>query len=140
MKKLYLFGGLFIAILMVTGCSGNDEVVCTQSVSGIKIDMIMNFKNEKLDAMGLRYTLDLTNYSDEQISQIEGQDTCSNVQSSMGTYGNAIRNCKKNLENKKLYVTADFDIDKLPGAENGERDSKEQAIKGLEAQGYKCEN
>ena len=140
MKKLYLFGTLLVVALFITGCGKKDEVVCTQSVSGVKVDMIMSFKDDKLDTMGVNYSMDLSNYSDDQVKQIESQNLCSSVQAAMGTYGTAFTNCKQSLENKKLLVTADFDIEKLPGASNGQRDTKEQAIKGLESQGYKCTN
>ena len=138
MRKVLLFSILLIA-LFITGCSKKDEVVCTQNVSGVKVDMIMSFKENKIDTMGLKYTMDLNSYSDEQIKQIGAQNLCSSVQTAMGTYGNAFKNCKQNMSNKNLVITADFDIDKLPGAENGTRDSKEEAITGLENQGYKCE-
>lgn len=138
MKKLYLFGTLLVVALLVTGCGSKNEVVCTQSVSGVKVDMIMNFKDDKIDTMGVKYSMDLSNYSDDQVKQIESQNLCSSVQTAMGTYGTAFTNCKQKVENKNLLVTADFDIQKLPGAINGQGDTKEQAIKGLESQGYKC--
>ena len=140
MKKLGLLCALFVIALLVTGCKGKDEVVCTQSVSGVKVDMTMDFTDNKLNSMGLKYSMDLSSYSDEQVKQVENQNLCSNVKIAMGSYGNAFKNCKQNMSNKNLVITADFDINKLPGAQDGEKDSKEAAIKGLESQGYKCTN
>ena len=126
MRRVLLVSILLIA-LFVTGCGNSNEVVCTQSVSGVKIDMIMSFKEDKLDTMGLKYSMNLEDYSDEQIKQIGEQNLCSSVKNAMKTYVDAFKNCKQNIDNKNLVITADFDIDKLPGSEKGKRDSKEDA-------------
>ena len=137
MKKLYILSALLLA-LFITGCGSKSEVVCTQSVSGVKVDMIMTFKEDKLDTMGVKYSMDLSNYSDDQVKQVESQNLCSAVQAAMGTYGVAFNNCNQKMESKSLLVTADFDIEKLPNAQSGQRETKDQAIKELEQQGYTC--
>ena len=139
MKKLYLFGTLLVVALFITGCGKKDEVVCTQSVSGVKVDMIMSFKDDKLDTMGVNYSMDLSNYSDDQVKQIESQNLCSTVQESMGTYKDAFTNCKQSLNGKKLEITADFILEKLPGYSKDKKETMEESIKQLEDQGYKCE-
>ena len=99
--------------------------------------MILNFKDDKIDAMGLKYTMDLSNYSDAQISAISAQNLCTTVQAAMGTYSQAFTNCKQNMEDKNLVITADFDLDKVPGAKE-DNSTKEEILKSLETQGYKC--
>ena len=138
MKKVCLFTTLVAILLLVTGC-GKNEVVCTQSVSGVKVDMILNFNGDKVDAMGLKYTMDLSNYSDAQVDAIKSQNLCSTVQAAMGTYSTAFTNCKQNMENKNLVITADFDLEKVPGMKE-DNSTKEEIIKSLESQGYKCGN
>ena len=138
MKKIVLFCGL-IMVLFVTGCENTDEVICTQKMSGIRVDMIMTFVDNKMDTMKYKYFADLTNYSDEQVNEIEKQDVCANAQNVLGSYSGAVKNCMKEFVNRTLTVTAEFDLDKLPGVQPGHRDTKEQSIASLEQQGYKCE-
>jgi len=137
MKKIGLFSLLFICLLLV-GCSSTKRVVCNQKVSVIDVDMIMDFKDDVISYMGLKYTMDLSSYSDEQINLIKEQNICDTVKQSMSAYADAFTNCKQNIDNKKLLVTADFDIDKIPGSAEGKKESMDQAIKELEAQGYTC--
>ena len=139
MKKICLFTTLVAILLLVTGCGSKNELVCSQSVSGVKVDMILNFKDDKVDAMGLKYTMDLSNYSDAQISAISAQNLCSTVQAAMGTYSSAFTNCKQKMENKDLIITADFDLAKIPGGTEV-NSTRDEIVKSLESQGYKCGN
>ena len=138
MKKLYFFSALLIVTLLVTGCGSSKRIVCSQKVSIVDVDMIIDYENDKLSAMGLKYTMDLGDYTDEQINQVTSQNLCSSVQAAMNAYSDAFTNCKQNMEGKKLVITADFVLEKLPGYQNGVNEKMEDAIKGLEAQGYKC--
>ncbi len=139
MKKLCLFSALLFVLLFVTGCGNNTtKVVCSQKVSIVDVDMLMDFENDSLSAMGLKYTMDLGSYTDEQVKQVEAQNLCSTVQTAMAAYSNAFTNCKQSTVDKKLVITADFILEKLPGYQSGKSESMEQAIKELEQQGYKC--
>ena len=138
MKKVVLFSALFLALLL-TGCSSTKRVVCSQKVATVDVDMIMDFKNDVISYMGLKYTMDLSEYSDDQIKEVESRDLCVNVKAAMSTYKDAFKNCKQGMQGKELVITADFDIDKLPGASSGKKVSMEDAIKSLETQGYKCQ-
>ena len=138
MKKLYFFSALLIVTLLVTGCGSSKRIVCSQKVSIVDVDMIIDYENDKLSAMGLKYTMDLSDYNDEQINQVTSQNLCSSVQAAMSTYSDAFTNCKQNMEGKTLVITADFILEKLPGYQKGVDEKMEDAIKGLEAQGYKC--
>ena len=139
MRKKIVFLSALIAILLLTGCENTKRVVCSQKVSTVYVDMIMDFKDDIIDSMGLKYKMDLSEYSDYQIDLIKSQNLCESVKQYMGTYSNAFTNCKTDMQGKELVITADFDIDKIPGAEDGKRDNIDDAIKQLESQGYKCQ-
>ena len=113
MKKVVLFSAL-LTVLFLTACgSSKTKVVCNQKVSIVDVDMIMEFEKETLSAMGLKYTMDLSSYSDDQINQVKSQNLCSSVQAAMGTYASAFTNCKQEMSGKNLVITADFILDKL---------------------------
>lgn len=137
MKKVFLFSAL-VAVMLLTACSSTKRVVCNQKVSIVDVDMFMDFKGEKLSGMGLKYTMDLSSYSDEQISELKSQNLCSNVQAAMGTYASAFTNCKQEMSGKNLIITADFILEKLPGYEEGKNEGIDKSIQELENQGYKC--
>ena len=138
MKKLYFFSALLVVTLLVTGCGNSTRVVCSQKVSIVDVDMIIDYEDDKLSVMGLKYTMDLSTYTEEQIKQVTSQNLCSNVQAAMSTYSDAFTNCKQNLNGKSVVITADFILEKLPGYQSGATEKMEDAIKALEAQGYKC--
>lgn len=139
MKKVLLFSTLIALLLIVTGCSNSKRVICNQKVSVVDVDMLLDFDNDVLSGMGLKYTMDLSSGTDEQIKEFESQNLCSTVQESMGTYKDAFTNCKQSLNGKKLEITADFILEKLPGYSKDKKETMEESIKQLEDQGYKCE-
>ena len=139
MKKLCFFSVLLVITLLVTGCGNTKRIVCSQKVSIVDVDMIIDYKDDKLSAMGLKYSMDLSSYTDDQIKQVTSQNLCSTVQAAMSTYSNAFTNCKQSLNGKTVVITADFILEKLPGYQSGVDEKMEDAIEGLEAQGYKCE-
>ena len=136
MKKV-LFA--LIALLLVTGCGGSTKrLLCSQKVQTVDVDMIADFKGDELTYLGLKYEIDLTSYTDAQVELVGKQDMCSTVKASMSSYTNAFTNCKQKIDNKILVITADFDLDKLVGADISKKTSIEEAKKELEKQNYSC--
>ena len=106
----------------------------------INVDMIADFKGDNLEALGLKYTMDLSEYNDEQIKAVSDQDMCASVKASMSAsgLGEAFTNCKQGVNNKILEITADFDLDKMVGDDLSKETNVEEATKELEKQGYTC--
>lgn len=140
MKKVVLLFSMMFVALLLTGCEdeGVTRLLCTQRVQTVDVDMIADFKGDELTYLGLKYTMDLSGYSDAQIKAIDALDMCTNVKNSMSTYTNAFTNCKESIENKVLLITADFDLDKLTSSDLKKETSIEEAKTGLEKQGYTC--
>ena len=156
MKKVLLLGTLFMALLL-TGCGNgngafgdiinNEEtpvpvtgkrLLCTQKVQTVDVNMIADFRGDELTYLGLKYEMDLSEYTDAQIAAIGAQDMCSTVKASMSTYTDAFTNCKQSVANKVLVITADFDLYKLITGDI-KREAKIEYVKaGLEKQNYKC--
>ena len=137
MKKLVLVSAV-ITILLLTGCDKVERLVCSQKVQMVDVDMIADWKNDELNYLGLKYTMDLSGYTDTQVEAVNKKDMCEVVKNAMSSYASAFTNCKQNLENKNLVITADFDIDKMPNSAIGRKSTKEEAITQLEKQGYTC--
>ena len=164
MKKILLFSTLFIALLL-TGCgnddksasdiinglkggeitptptavpSNNKRLVCNQKVQTVDVNMIADFDDEALTYLGLKYEMDLSAYSDAQINAIKSQNMCKTVKDSMSNYTDSFTNCKQSVVDKKLLITADFDLDKLVGADISRQTSISLAKAELEKQNYVC--
>ena len=142
MKK-YLLVILLSGLLLITGCGNKNEkkLVCNQKVLTVDVNMIADFNDNNLDYLGLKYTMDLSDYSDAQIQAINDEDMCTTVKETMNSngLGDAFTNCKQKINDKVLEITADFDLDKMIGNDISRETSIEEAIKELEQQGYKCE-
>lgn len=141
MKK-YLFVIGLSCLLVLTGCGKKDEkrLICSQKVLTVNVDMIADFKGDNLEALGLKYTMDLSEYNDAQIKAVSAQDMCASVKASMSAsgLGEAFTNCKQGVNNKILEITADFDLDKMVGDDLSKETNVEEATKELEKQGYTC--
>lgn len=141
MKKIFLFTLLFIA-LFITGCGSDGgsgkKLVCNQKVQTVDVNMIADFNGDELTYLGLKYGMDLSEFTDYQIELIAGQDMCATVKTSMAQYTNAFTNCKQNVENKTLIITADFDLDKLMTGDIKKEAKIEDVKTALEKQNYKC--
>lgn len=136
-RGLILFGALF-AMVLLTGCSSKEtRLICTQTVQGVDVKMIADFASDELTYLGLEYNMDLSAYNDTQIDYLNKQDMCSTVKASMSSYSNAFTNCKQNVANKNLKITADFDLDKLTTGLS-RKTSVEEAKAELEKQSYSC--
>ena len=160
MKKILLFSTLVVALL-ITGCgkdnkeaeglnelvttptptvapANNKRLLCEQKVQTVDVDMIADFEEDELTYLGLKYEMDLSQYTDAQINAIKAQDMCATVKASMATYTDSFTNCKQSIENKMLLITADFDLDKLVGTDLSRKTSIELAKAELEKQNYSC--
>ena len=141
MKKYLLVIGLS-CLLVLTGCGKKEgkRLVCSQKVLTVNVDMIADFKGDNLEALGLKYTMDLSEYNDAQIKAVSDQDMCASVKASMSAsgLGEAFTNCKQGVNNKILEITADFDLDKMVGDDLSKETNVEEATKELEKQGYTC--
>ena len=141
MKK-YLFVIGLSCLLVLTGCGKKEEkrLICSQKVLTVNVDMIADFKGDNLEALGLKYTMDLSEYNDAQIKAVSDQDMCASVKASMSAsgLGEAFTNCKQGVNNKILEITADFDLDKMVGDDLSKETNVEEATKELEKQGYTC--
>lgn len=141
MKKIFLGTvTLFATLLLVTGCSlgGEKTLSCDQSTSGVDINITTNFKGNKIDTMNLKYGMDLSSYTDAQIKAIEGQDFCKLVKSAMTGMEKSFGNCKQNIENKQLSVTATLDVSKLEGFDISTKSTFSDVKKSLESSSFKC--
>lgn len=141
MKKILLFSILLIS-LFICGCDNNKKVVCSNKISkdGINIDVLMtgDFVSNKLNSLSLQYMMDLSGYSDSQIKTISDLDMCSSVESSMKEYVGDFKDCKQSIEEKKLVITAIFDISKLSNLDINSKTTSDEFINSLKKQDYTC--
>ena len=137
MKKVVLLSALVIA-LFTTGCSSKKELVCTQALQGVSVDMILGYENDKLLSLGFKEEIDLSSYSDSDIDAVMAQDYCPIAKQSIGQLADAFINCKQSKSGKKLILTGEFDIEKIPTTEENITKSMDEAAKELEKQGFSC--
>ena len=137
-KSIALFGIATFAVLLTTGCGGKTKLVCTQKTSGVDIVFNIGFKGNTIEDMDFSYDMDLSNYSDLQISAIEKQDFCSSVKSTMSQYKDAFTDCKQSVDNKHLKVKSTLEVDKIAKNMLQKMSSPKAAKKALEAGGYSC--
>lgn len=130
---------LLAVVILLTGCSAKtSKLVCTQSVSGVDIEFNIGFKGKIIDTMDFNYDMDLSKYTDTQISAIEKQDYCTIVKNAMSTYKEAFTDCKKEVVDKHLRVYSVLDIDKLTSSVLDKMTSDKAAKEELEKQGFTC--
>ena len=139
MKKTFLSAVLALgAILCLTGCGNKPStLVCSTTQSGVEATLTSNFIGKEIKGMGLTYTMDLSKYSDTQISAIEKQDFCKSVSSAMKIYGFTLVDCSQVIENKQLLVSSGIDLTKID--DSLKKGSVEATKTQLETQGFKCE-
>ena len=147
MKKVLLLGVLLVSVFL-TGCDGikdiipggkdSKELVCSQKVQTVEVIMISDFEGDVMKYFGLKYDMDLSAYNAAQINLIKDQDMCGVVEKSMASYTNSLTNCKQKIENKKLIITADFDLNKLMSSDIKKEANINEVKKALEKQNYSC--
>ena len=97
-SKILLGIGIAFLLVVTVGCSKDSKLVCTQKTSGVDIVFNIGFKGNTIEDMDFSYDMDLSNYSDLQISAIEKQDFCSSVKSTMSQYKDAFTDCKQSVD------------------------------------------
>ena len=142
MKKgrIAAFTLMAAALVAVTGCGAgaSKKLVCTTKVSGVDVTFIVKFEGKKVKEMDFAYDMDLSSYSDAQISAIEGQELCPTIKQSFTGYQDAFKNCKQKVESKHLKIVADLDVSKLSSDVKDTMVSPEKAKEGLEKTGFTC--
>ena len=139
MKKSKIILSLAFCTLLLTGC-GNKEskLVCTQTSSGVDVGFNVGFKGNTIDTMDLSYDMDLSKYSDTQVTAIGKQDFCTRIKSSMTQIKDAFSDCNQEITDKKLHVSAKLDIDKVSKNFLDKKTTPKAAKKSLEDVGYTC--
>ena len=136
MKKKLMGAALFLCgVLCLTGCGGgSSKLTCTISQSGVDITLNAGFDGNKVKDMSLRYDMDLSSYSDTQVSLLEKQDYCKSIKASMSQF--ELKNCQQKIANKALKVTSDIDVSKM--SDSDLTGSPEETKKALEKMGFSC--
>ena len=136
MKRKLMGAALFLCgVLCLTGCGGGaSKLTCTINQSGVDATINANFDGNKVKDMSLRYDMDLSSYSDSQISLLEKQDYCKSIKASMSQF--ELSNCKQDISGKALKVTADIDISKM--SDSDLTGSPSETKKALEKMGFSC--
>lgn len=123
------------AIFCLTGCGNKPATLtCTQKVSTVDVELVANFTGNKINAMSMKYDMDLSAYSDTLVNTIGKQDYCKTVASAMSQF--TLVGCKQSIENKHMIVASGIDITKISTKDlTGSPAATKTA---LEKQGYTC--
>ena len=135
MKKVLSLVLVIGAVLCLAGCGNKPSTLdCSMKVSTVDVNLVTNFTGNKVTNMNMKYSMDLSKYSDTMVSAIAKQDYCSTVQKAMSQY--TLVDCKQSVENKIMVVTSGIDISKMSKADlTGSPAATKEA---LEKQGYSC--
>ncbi len=135
MKKILSLVLVLGAVLCLAGCGNKPSTLtCTQKVSTVDVELTANFIGKKVTAMDMKYTMDLSKYSDTVVAAIGKQDYCSTVASAMSQF--TLVGCKQTIENKVMVVTSGIDLTNMKSSDlTGSPAATKSA---LEAQGYTC--
>ena len=147
MKKLFLVLGAFLFVLLLSGCDGlagfaggkkTQKLVCKMTVDGVETTFNVGFKGNMISTMDFSYFYDLGDYTDEQVEGVKKQDFCYSIKESMPDYKDAFTDCNSKVEEKKLYVNAVLNVDKIAKNTLDKMGSIESGKESLEAQGFTC--
>ena len=139
MKNVKMLIALFAVLLLVSGCAPKESrLECTQNASGVDVGFNVDFKGSVIKDINITYDMDLAKYNDTQIKAIEKQDFCKIVKEAMSDYEKGFNNCTQNVENKKLNVKANIDINKISKSLLDSMQKPDDAKTEIEDQGYKC--
>lgn len=135
MKKVLSLALVLGAVLCLTGCGNKPSTLeCSQKVSTVDVTLTTNFVGNKVNSMSMKYSMDLSKYSDTLVNTIGKQDYCSTVQKAMSQY--TLVDCKQSIENKIMVVTSGIDISKMSSSDLTGSPAKTK--EALEKQGYTC--
>lgn len=135
MKKVLSLALVLGAVLCLAGCGNKPSTLeCSQKVSTVDVTLTTNFVGNKVNSMSMKYSMDLSKYSDTLVNTIGKQDYCSTVQKAMSQY--TLVDCKQSIENKIMVVTSGIDISKMSSSDLTGSPSKTK--EALEKQGYTC--
>ena len=137
-KGILVFSVFAFSLLFLTGCNEKATLKCTMNTNGVDTYFNVGFNGNKIENMDLKYSMDVSSYSDSQIDILKEQDLCSGLKSDMDEFKDAFANCEQKLEDKKLNITANFDVNKISTSQLSKMQTPEAAKKDLENSGYKC--
>lgn len=137
-RTLSLIGLCGISLLLLTGCEGKSTLKCNKNESETDVSITASFNDNKIESMNLEYLLNLSNYSEAEINTFNNQDLCSGVKTGMEDFKDTFSDCKQNIENKNIKITANFDINKIKDDKLNMIQTPDNAKKELENSGYKC--
>ena len=138
-NKLFVCIFVFCFALLLGGCGKEKMLNCKTTTSGVDVGFNVKFTGNRIDDIDITYDMDLSSYSDIHIQAVGKQDFCKVIKSSMPQYKEAFEDCKQDITNKKLHVSAELDIDKIAKNELQKFSSVKSAKSGLEKVGYTCE-
>lgn len=140
MKKVILSCFVMIICLALCGCEfvKKQTLVCTQSPSGVDIKMNVQFNSNVVDSMSLAYSMDLSEYTDDQLASINDNDFCTILKTAMPDYSLAFKNCHQNISDKQLLVESDLDVDKIADGFLDKVGTPVATKEELETEGYTC--
>ena len=137
MKKILSLVVFFGVFLCLTGCGNKPStLICSTTQKGVDATLTSNFIGKEIKSMGLTYSMDLSNYSDTQITAIGKQDFCKSVSNAMKIYGFTLVDCSQKVENKQLLVSSGIDLTKID--DSLKKGSVDATKKQLESQGFTC--
>ena len=138
MKKMGLVLVAVLMLVLVAGCGKKQTLSCTQTPEGYIIEFNIGFKGNMVETMDYKYDADLSAYNDSDIETLGKNDFCSSIKDSMEDYKDAFENCKQQIANKHLLLTAELNVDKIAKNTFEKMGSINDAKKELEAQGFAC--
>lgn len=135
MKKILSLVLVMGAVLCLAGCGNKPSTLeCSQKVSTVDVTLTTNFVGNKVNSMSMKYSMDLSKYSDTVIAAVGKQNYCDTVARAMSQY--TLVDCQQSIENKTMIVTSGIDISKMSGSDlTGSPAATKEA---LEQQGYTC--
>ena len=136
MKKNIL---MFLIIVLVTsGCGNTKNLICTKKVNKSSVEYNIKYKDNNIKTMKFYYNMDLTSYSNKQISMVQKQDFCSKLKDNMKTFKDAFNNCKQEIVDEHLKVTTNIDISKISKTTLDKISTSDKTKSLMEKQNYKC--
>ena len=116
--------------------SSDDYVVCTQSSSGVDIEMTTKLTDNHISAMSVSWEMSLATYNEAQIESVSKQDFCLTVKQSMAQYSFA--SCKQSIIGKTLVINAEIDVDAITDQSFKGSATPLEIENALEKVGYTC--